>query len=311
MEPPPSLPGAHLPDPSLMPEPRKILRLDPSGFRPGERLVITHIGIEIVLPKGFRANDLRPKASLTDERLEELRSEIEAFRAAAPVRAAERAAKRVAERPTEGEITALAPIRDRRFAVYIDGRYTAAVSSEQIGELNLVVGRRLDAAETRTVVDAGDEAAALRKIDAALAYAPRTAEELRLRLRRKKVEITPAVERAIARRLGSGVMADADYVAYFARSRGEAKGKGYRALTGEMRRRGVSDEAIREGETDFDAEAALSVAATKAARGIDPTDEKHRRRFLQRLMSRGFGYAEAAKEIAKISGQQSDDEEDE
>lgn len=293
-----------------MPEPRKILRLDPSGFRPGERLVITPIGIELVLPKGFRANDLRPKASLTDERLEELRAEIADFRAAAPVRAAERAAKRVAERPTEGEITALTPIRDRRFAVYLDGRYTAAVSGEQIGELNLVVGRHLDAAETRTLVDAGDEAVALRKIDAALAYAPRTAEELRLRLRRKKVEITPAVERAIARRLGAGVIEDADYVAYFARSRGEAKGKGYRALTGEMRRRGVSDEAIREGEAEFDAAAALSVAATKAARGIDPTDEKHRRRFLQRLMSRGFGYAEAAKEIAKLSGTTNDDEDE-
>jgi SOS response regulatory protein OraA/RecX len=292
-----------------MPAPRPILRIDPSKFRPGERVVITVHGAEIVLPKGFRARDLRPKGLLSDERLAELREEIATFRAEAPARRAARATERAAARPTQGTITALEPLRGGRICIRLDGDPFVTLPAERVAREGLWTGDVIDAARAATLVTAVEEESALRRIDAAIAYGPRTAEELRRRLARKGIEATPAVEAAIERRRGSGVMEPDEFAVRFATTRGEAKGKHVRQLRGELLRRGVDDESIAAAEAGFDAAAAIAVAVPKALRGLDLAEERDRRRFTTRLIGRGFSYGDAAAALARLQRPPGDEEE--
>lgn len=253
--------------------------------------VFSDAGYEFSVTPGFRDKRLRVGARLTPDELVELR---DASRNWAAERPARRAARRTARRERTsggGEITALTAGRDGAIAVEIDGRHGLTLADAS----GLRVGQRLSSEEMAGLYDREDEARIGARIDRLTRFRPRSATEVRERMKRLGIE-GPALERAIERRLKAnlGILADDEFARWWAEHRGARKGRSVRSLAPELRRKVVDgDAAIRAaGEVSDDAEA-LEIAAEKARRGLDLTDERHRRRFVGRLARRGFGYGDA------------------
>lgn len=194
-----------------------------------------------------------------------------------------------------GKITAIAiQAQDsRRVNIFVDDEFAIGIGLATLAAEGLYVGQPLDEAAWARLEAAGqaDKAmlAALRLLDAR----PRSAAELRQRLRRK--EFPPAVaEQAVARLAELGLVDDAAFTRMLIESRQNARPRGQLAIRDELRRKGVSREVIDAAisETD-DAEAeqarAMAVARTALRRYADAPDRlSFQRRLGGLLQRRGF-----------------------
>lgn len=197
----------------------------------------------------------------------------------------------------ESRITALRehPRRPGRYVVELDGSALGAVSVELIADLQLAVGRVVDA-ELRARLDAGLRAVAcLDRALNALASRSRSRSDLARWLRQREFstsEIEPTLERL--ERLG--LLDDLAFARGFARSRlGAGRGFGPRRVAAELARRGVArgivDEVLAELRAEGLADEAAGIEAVarrkwNTMRALDPAVA--RRRLYAFLARRGF-----------------------
>lgn len=280
-------------------EGRAITRLHPAiSDRGGRRAPVVHVfseqGYELTVPKTFRDRRLKVGIRIDGEDVEQMRIAARIWEAGANERRLARAEKRALERPTSGEITEISEGRAGRTHVYLDGNFAFSLPSIVAASTLLAVGQELDEDRVRELIAKASVGRVGEMIDRLTAVRPRCAGELRDRLVRERKLDPGMVEAAIEQGLRAGqVSSDVDFIEWFAQARGVRKGKGFGALVGELRRLGVDQEAINEYRDHFDTEGAAEVGIVKAARGLDLDDPKQRQKFVTRVLSRGFRYADA------------------
>jgi regulatory protein len=271
-------------------EARKIVRLHRDRAK---RLihVFSEQGYECSLPLGFRDPQLRVNKRLTSEELDEIRATARLWESERPERQERRRAGRRERIAGGGEISALKAGRDGAINVEIDGRHGLTLADAS----GLRVGQRLTADEMDGLYEREDEARIGARIDRLTAFRPRSATEIRDRMKRLGIE-GPALERAIERRLKTnlGILDDLAFARWWAEHRGARKGRSVRSLGPDLRRKVVDQAAALAAAREVsDDQEALIIAVERARRGLDLHDERHRRRFVGRLARRGFGYQEA------------------
>jgi regulatory protein len=196
-----------------------------------------------------------------------------------------------------GTITALrAQAKDpQRVNVFVNGEFALGVSLNTISKERLYVGKELSAEEFARVerAESGDKAlhAALRFLEAR----PRSTFEIRERLRRKEFA-DEAIEAAIERLDGLGLIDDAAFARAWVENRQSSRPRGTGALRDELRRKGIdralaetvlSDEAL----TGDEEQRAMSLARGVLRKYADaPNRAAFQRRLGGFLQRRGFGF---------------------
>ena len=194
-----------------------------------------------------------------------------------------------------GKITAIVAQAQssQRVNIFVDGEFALGISLSTLAAEGLFVGQALDEAGwARLEVAAQAEQAmraAMRLIDAR----PRSAAELRQRLRRK--EFPPEVaEQAVARLGELGLVDDAAFSRMLIESRQSFRLRGQIAIRDELRRKGVSrdvvDSALAEADDpEAEQERAMAVARNALRRYADAPDRlTFQRRLGGLLQRRGF-----------------------
>ena len=197
-----------------------------------------------------------------------------------------------------GRITAIEPQarHANRFNLYIDDKFAMGISA--IVAAKLRVGQALDDATSAALAR---EEAYETAHEQALRYLeprPRSSAELKQQLRKKKVA-DEIIEQVIARLTEAGLLDDAAFAKYWVENRETFRPRAGRALRFEMKRKGLSDETIKQATGAIDeSESAYNAGAARATRWR----ELEQREFMDKLgaflVRRGFSYG-VAKEAAK------------
>src|SRR5574342_595866 len=192
-------------------------------------------------------------------------------------------------------VTGLAPDPRRTGYYVVDGdrwRF-ASLTAEVVTELRLIIGQELSRAELQRLQAAADEQAAARAALRALARRPHARGDLRRRLVLKQ-HPPDAVDRALERLAGQGLLDDRQYAEHFAATRA-ARGRGPARLVTDLLRQGVdrrsAEAAVREAlaAEGIDPEgAARAVAERRAAQLGDLPPAVKRRRLRAYLARRGY-----------------------
>jgi regulatory protein len=194
-----------------------------------------------------------------------------------------------------GTITAIAiQAQDtQRVNIFVDGQFAIGIGLATLAAEQLFVGMPLDEAAWARLEAAGQAEkamlAAMRLIDTR----PRSADELRQRLRRKAFPPEVA-EAAVARLSELGLVDDAAFTRTLIESRQSFRPRGTLAIRDELRRKGVSrdviDAAIAEtDDPEAETERAMAVARTALRRYANAPDKlTFQRRLGGLLQRRGF-----------------------
>lgn len=210
----------------------------------------------------------------------------------------------------EGTITAL-EVQKRnpeRVNVYIDGEFAFG--------LNIIEATKLRRGQTLTQTDItrlmhGD--AVVKAVDTAahfLQFRPRSRAEVRQNLKQKKVP-PDVIELAIERLDTLGYLNDREFAQFWVENRNTFKPRSPRALSAELRQKGVPDPIIREVVGEVDAADAAYRAANKRLsryRGNPRTHYRHKLgAFLQR---QGFAYDIVRDTLQQLEGELDESEPD-
>ena len=197
-----------------------------------------------------------------------------------------------------GRITAIEPQarHANRFNLHIDDRFAMGLSS--IIAAKLRVGQTLSDADLAALER---EEAYETAHEQALRYLeprPRSRAELKQQLRKKQVA-DDVIDQVVARLTEAGLLDDEAFAKYWVENRESFRPRAGRALRFEMKRKGLSDAAIKQAIGSIDeSESAYRAGAARAPRWR----ELERREFMEKLgaflVRRGFSYA-VAKDAAK------------
>ena len=197
-----------------------------------------------------------------------------------------------------GRITAieLQARHANRFNLYIDDQFALGLSASVAARLR--VGQTLSetdlaALEREEAYETAHEMA-LRFLEPR----PRSRAEVKQQLRKKQVA-SDVIDQVIARLTDAGLIDDEAFAKYWVENREAFRPRAGRALRFELKRKGLSDAAIKEAIGTLDeSESAYRAGTARAARWRN----LERREFMEKLgaflVRRGFSY-EVAKDAAK------------
>ncbi len=197
-----------------------------------------------------------------------------------------------------GRITAIEPQarHANRFNLYLDDQFALGLSALVAAPLR--VGQTLSDAELTALEREEAYETAHEQALRFLEPRPRSSSELKQQLRKKKV-VAAVIDQVIARLTEAGLLDDAAFAKYWVENRETFRPRAGRALRFELKRKGLSDTAIKEAVGTIDeSESAYRAGAARAQRwsGLE------RREFMEKLgaflVRRGFSYS-VAKDAAK------------
>lgn len=191
--------------------------------------------------------------------------------------------------PVGGVVSAVRPLRRRRYRLEIDGRPALTLTAETLAASGLQVGSPVSAEQLQCLAAEDSRRQALDVALRLLGYRPRAEQELRERLRRRGFP-EEAVEATLARLRDYGYVDDVAFARAWVENRTGAAARGRRLLAHELRAKGVASDVVTGTLADVpdELEIARGLAAKKARslRGLDA------RAFQQRLATylqrRGF-----------------------
>ncbi|HEY3268797.1 MAG TPA: RecX family transcriptional regulator [Armatimonadota bacterium] len=189
-------------------------------------------------------------------------------------------------------ITAIEPQRRKgRMNIYLDGEFVMGVSEEVVAALYLGVGQRIT--EDRLALIVHDETLTKARDRAylLLSYRARSEREIRDRLSRAGYE-EGIVQEVVEKLYALGFLDDKVFAESFIRNRAATRPEGRRALTHELRSKGVDARTVAEATAGMDAEAereaALAAARSRVERWRGLERLEARRKAVGFLQRRGF-----------------------
>jgi regulatory protein len=176
--------------------------------------------------------------------------------------------------------------------VYLDGGYAFGLA--RITAAWLQVGQELSDEKISQLLAADGAETAFQKALRFLENRPRAEAEVRRRLREHQVS-DEVIEPVIEKLRSSGLIDDTRFAKEWVENRSTFRPRGRRALTMEMRQRGVPAETIQEAVAELDETALALQAARKQARKLQDLEwPDFRRKLSGFLVRRGFSYATIA-----------------
>ncbi len=190
-----------------------------------------------------------------------------------------------------GRITALEPQKRSRgrYNVYLDGEFAFGLA--EVEAMHLAVGDWLSD-ERIAALKAGDAVAkAHERALNYLSYRPRSEHELNHYLNDKGYS-EEVIAEVLARLRRAELVNDREFARYWVENRTRFRPRGRRALTVELRRKGLEAAIIEAALASYDEEAALRRLTSEQARRLAhlPPDKFHQR-LTERLARRGFPYS--------------------
>lgn len=204
------------------------------------------------------------------------------------------------------EITAITPQKHdaARCNIEVDGRFFCGMQLLTVMEHRLKVGSIVTEEELSQLQLAGERQTALDKALTHISASMKTERDIRDFLRRKGY-LQDVADYVVGKMKGYGYLDDEAYARAYAESAG--KRKGGRLIRMELKRKGVSDQAIVAALSEgVDEGAAAKAALEKYLRGKKP-DEKTLRKAYAHLMSRGFDYDTARSALAGLRSDADDE----
>ncbi len=199
-----------------------------------------------------------------------------------------------------GKVTALKVQKKnrRRVNVYLDGVY--AFGLPDIVAATLRVGQVLSDEDCANLQQRDVAEQAHERALRFLSYRPRSKEEVTRYLAGKQVP-EDVIAETVRRLEGVGLLDDAAFARFWVENRQSFRPRGSMALRYELRRKGVSDQAIESAIRDTDErEGAYRVAQAQAKRLSGADRETFRRRLGGYLSRRGFSYAIVRETIDRL-----------
>jgi regulatory protein len=179
-----------------------------------------------------------------------------------------------------------------RANVFIDGKYSFALSLDVVYKHGLKPGLLIDAERLAALLREDGESKALVTAANFIGYRPRSRSEVRTRLERDEWS-EEVIARVLERLEAAQMLNDAEFAANWVGARERSKPRGSRLLTQELRQKGVSKEEIEAALPDADAEVDNAFAAlAKLERKLSAYTGRDRdQKATEHLMRRGFGYS--------------------
>jgi regulatory protein len=191
------------------------------------------------------------------------------------------------------KITGLKPgkTREKRINVFLDGKLAIGVLAEVALKEGLKVGQELPESYLASLAGLDRFQRCHNAAIRFLGYRPRSEVEIRQRLLRRGFD-NDCLEKTIARLKEQGLIDDIAFARFWKDNRQEFSPRSRRLTQLELKRKGLSPEAIEQviGELD-DSESAYRAALNRARRITEPDYQVFRRRLAGYLGRRGFTYS--------------------
>ena len=176
----------------------------------------------------------------------------------------------------------------QRVNIYLDGEYAFGLA--RITAAWLQIGQELDDEKIAQLRSQDSHEAAYQKALGFLDYRPRSSAEVRKNLEKHGYE-AEVIEQVLERLERSGLINDGQFAQTWVDNRSEFRPRGRRALSMELRQKGLDDEAIEAALSELDEDSLAIQAARKQARKLhDLPKPDFRRKLAGFLARRGFGY---------------------
>jgi regulatory protein len=205
-----------------------------------------------------------------------------------------------------GTITALKAQRGAkdRVNVFLDGEFAFGLAL--IHALWLKIGQALTDVEIEALKSADTLEKAQQRAINLIAYRPRSAREVRQRLKRAEVD-AETIEQVVEKLKTVGMLDDGEFSKSWVESRLRANPRGKRMIEWELRQKGVAADDIAralEGVDDDDSAYRAAVKRLPRVSGLPPRDRK---RKLQEFLARnGFDYNTIEDALRRIESLSSD-----
>lgn len=205
-------------------------------------------------------------------------------------------------------ITTIKPQRNKkRLNIYLDSKFGFGIDLDNFAKLGLKVEQELSDEEVQKIVKKAEFQKTLDKLLKFATLRPRSEKEINDWLKRKKVH--ESLFKALFDRLNRlDLLDDREFAKWWIRQRQEFRPRGKRALTAELRMKGIKKEVISEvlSETDLDeVKIAKELLVKKAYKWRLLPKREARLKMSQFLARKGFGW----EVIKRVLGGQSIDPE--
>ena len=197
------------------------------------------------------------------------------------------------------EITAITPQKKdkTRCNIEVDGRFYCGMKLETVMQNRLKAGSIVALDELSRMQLESEKQTALDKALVHISVSMKTEREVRDFLK-KKGYLEDVVTFVVERMRGYGYLDDGEYARQYAESAG--KRKGARVIELELRRKGISDEAIEAAVEGLGSgEETAKKLLEKFLRG-KPVDKNTLRKAYQHLIYKGFDYETARAALASL-----------
>jgi regulatory protein len=176
-----------------------------------------------------------------------------------------------------------------RVNIYLDDQFALGLS--RIVAVWMKIGQQLSDEKIAALQEADAQEVALQKALHYLGYRPRSVDEVRKNLEKHEIP-AGVIDETIARLERDNLIGDSKFAREWIENRNAFRPRGKRALSMELRQKGLSDAVIGEALEDTVDEEALALnAARKQARKLEGLEWiEFRKKMSGFLARRGFGY---------------------
>ncbi len=185
-----------------------------------------------------------------------------------------------------------------RVKIHLDGEF--AFNLTRLAAAWLKVGQELTEDKIAALQTADERERAYQQALVFLSYRPRSASEIRQNLRKHafpETVIEPTLERLEAERLSD----DRQFARVWVENRNTHRPRSRRALTLELRRKGIPEAAAQASLKDLDDETLAYQAGLKKGRRMESLEwAEFRRKMSDFLARRGFSYSVLAPVVARL-----------
>ncbi len=215
-------------------------------------------------------------------------------------REAARAARLARINTSPGRVTAIEPQvkRANRFSLYIDDHFAMGLNAFVAAGVR--VGQELSRADLENLLRAEQLEEARDKALSFLAVRPRSEQEIRRQLAKKKYP-EEIINQVLARLGDVKLVDDRDFAKFWVENREGFKPRSKRALQYELRQKGVpSDEITRAVKKVDERDSAYRAAQSKALRYKDLDAQAFREKLSGFLARRGFDYSVTRETVTRL-----------
>lgn len=189
--------------------------------------------------------------------------------------------------------------RKDRYSIFIDGKYSFALSESKLLELGLVVGQEFDKTQLELTKDEAELDKGVYRVMDLISRRPRSKWEITDYLKRKAYK-SAEIEKILNILDGKGYIDDKDFARRWVESRRLLKSTSKRKLSLELRQKRVSDETISEVIAN-DETNDLDVLKELIIKKRQQTRYKDREKLMAYLMRQGFNYGDVKDAIDSIN----------